>query len=79
MGWPTIGLFGNTMPRNSDARYGEGYRSSVLTLSCNRCGTSGVSAPCPVFGRKDCLNYAPPERVVADILDLAHEVYGFEP
>jgi ADP-heptose:LPS heptosyltransferase len=75
MGWPTVGLFGNTKPCNSDASYGQGYRSSDLNLSCNRCGAYDV---CPVFGRKDCANYAPPERVVADILDLAREVYGRE-
>ncbi len=77
-GWPTVGLFGNTQPRNSDARHGEGYRSSVLTLACNRCGVAGLSAPCPIFGTKDCANYAPPEQVAADILDLAREIYGYE-
>ncbi len=74
MGWPTVGLFGNTKPCNSDARYGDGYRSSDLNLSCNRCSAYDV---CPVLRRKDCVNYAPPARVVTDILDLARGVYGY--
>lgn len=74
MGWPTIGLFGNTKPCNSDARYGEGYRSSDQSLSCNRCGAYDV---CPALNRRDCINYAPPMRVVSDILDLARAVYGY--
>lgn len=73
--WPTVGLFGNTKPCNSDARYGEGYRASDRSLSCNRCGAYDR---CPLLGRKDCINYATPEKVVADILDLAHEIYGYE-
>lgn len=74
LGWPAIGLFGNTKPCNSDARYGGGYRSSDLSLSCNRCGAYDG---CPVLGRRDCINYAPPERVVGDILDLARNCYGY--
>jgi hypothetical protein len=76
MGWPTIGLFGNTKPCNSDARYSDHYRSSDLNLSCNRCGAYDV---CPTFGRKDCANYVPAERVVADIFAMAQDVYGFSP
>jgi hypothetical protein len=74
VGWPTIGLFGNTKPCNSDARYGEGYRSSDLSLSCNRCGAYDV---CPALNRRDCINYAAPARVVSDILDLARGCYGY--
>lgn len=76
MGWPTVGLFGNTKPCNSDSRYGEGYRSSDLSLSCNRCGAYDG---CPVLGRRECINYAPPPRVVADILELARGCYGYSP
>ncbi|PKU25970.1 hypothetical protein CWS72_02170 [Telmatospirillum siberiense] len=75
-GWPTIGLFGNTKPCNSDSMYRAGYRSSDLSLSCNRCGAYDG---CPVFGTKECLNYAPPAKVVTDIFDLARETYGYEP
>jgi hypothetical protein len=74
LGWPTIGLFGNTKPCNSDARYVEGYRSSDQSLSCNRCGAYDA---CPVLNRHDCINYAPPARVVSDILNLARECYGY--
>jgi ADP-heptose:LPS heptosyltransferase len=76
MGWPTLGLFGNTKPCNSDALYGVSYRSSDQSLSCNRCGAYDT---CPALGRQDCINYAPPERVVADILDLAGAIYGYSP
>jgi len=73
MGWPVVGLFGNTKPCNSDATYGESYRASCRDLSCNRCGAWDV---CPMFGRKDCLNYAEPERIIEDVLDLARGIYG---
>jgi len=76
MGWPTLGLFGNTMPRNSDALYGAGYRSADRNLSCNRCGAYDV---CPMFNRRDCINYPEPQQVVAQVLDLAKGIYGFVP
>ena len=75
MGWPVVGLFGNTKPCNSDGTYDTSYRASCRDLSCNRCGAWDV---CPMFGRKDCLNYAEPQRIVADVLDLARGVYGIE-
>ncbi len=74
MGWPTIGLFGNTKPCNSDARYGDTYRTSDLNLSCNRCGAYDV---CPSLGRRDCVNYGPAETVVADIFEMAGRLYGY--
>lgn len=76
LGWPTIGLFGNTKPTNSDAAYGFDYQTSERYLSCNRCGAYD---DCPAFGGKRCHNYAPPERVVGDILAMAERVYGYRP
>jgi hypothetical protein len=73
VGWPTIGLFGNTKPCNSDARYGDAYRSSDLAMACNRCGAYDV---CPALGRDDCVNYAPPERVIGDVFTMAKQLYG---
>jgi hypothetical protein len=75
MNWPTLGLFGNTKPTNSDSFYHEGYRSNVGTLSCNRCGAYDI---CPVFGGDECINYGAPEDVLAIILALAKTHYGFE-
>jgi hypothetical protein len=74
LGWPTIGLFGNTKPTNSDAAYQVDYQTSEGWLSCNRCGAYDG---CPVFGGSECANYAPPERVVGDILAMAERVYGY--
>jgi len=76
LGWPTIGLFGNTKPTNSDASYGAGYQTSEQNLSCNRCG---AYESCPVFGGSECLNYAPPQKVVGDILAMAERIYGYRP
>jgi len=76
MGWPTIGLFGNTKPTNSDASYGFDYQTSEQTLSCNRCGAYDE---CPAFGGQECINYAPPEKVVGDIVAMAERIYGFRP
>jgi len=73
MGWPTVGLFGNTKPTNSDATYLRGYRTSCRDLSCNRCG---AWYECPLFGGDVCANFAGPERIVADVLDLAQSLYG---
>jgi len=70
-----VGLFGNTKPCNSDGTYDASYRASCRDLSCNRCGAWDV---CPMFGRKDCLNYAEPPRIITDVLDLARGVYGIE-
>ena|SRR5579859_107772 len=76
LGWPAIGLFGNTKPTNSDAAYGADYQTSEQTLSCNRCGAYDQ---CPVFGGTECLNYAPPDKVVGDILAMAERIYGYRP
>jgi hypothetical protein len=76
LGWPTIGLFGNTKPTNSDAAYDDDYQTSDQTLSCNRCGAYDQ---CPAFGGHECINYAPPEQVVGDILTMAERVYSYRP
>lgn len=74
LGWPTIGLFANTKPCNSDARQAEDYRAVVGTLPCNPCGANGL---CPVLGAEDCANFAAPEQVVSAILSMARTLYGF--
>lgn len=74
LGWPTIGLFGNTQPTTSDAAYGVGYQSSDRTLSCNRCG---AHHQCPLNGDTECANYMGPEQVAADILAMAERIYGY--
>jgi hypothetical protein len=76
LGWPVIGLFGNTKPTNSDASYRDDYRTSEQYLSCNRCGAYDR---CPVFGGTECINYAPPDTVVTDILAMAGRLYGYRP
>lgn len=76
MGWPTIGLFGNTQPTNSDAAYGADYQTSDQTLSCNRCG---AHHHCPLNGEPECANYRAPEQVAGDILAMAQRIYGYSP
>ena len=76
MGWPTIGLFGNTQPTNSDAAYEADYATSDRTLSCNRCGAHHT---CPLNGDTECSNYREPEQVAADILAMAQRIYGYTP
>ncbi|HMA51570.1 MAG TPA: hypothetical protein VKP60_17545 [Magnetospirillaceae bacterium] len=74
LGWPTIGLFANTKPCNSDAKQGDDYRAVVGALPCNPCGANGR---CPVLGAEDCANFARPEQVVSAILTMARTLYGF--
>ena len=74
MGWPTIGLFGNTQPTNSDASYGADYQSSDRNLACNRCG---AHHNCPLNGDTECANYMAPEQVAGDILAMAQRIYGY--
>lgn len=76
MGWPTIGLFGNTQPTNSDAAYQTDYGTSDRTLSCNRCGAHHT---CPLNGETECANYMAPEQVAGDILAMAQRIYGYSP
>lgn len=74
LGWPTVAVFANTKPCNSDAREGPDYRATVGALPCNPCG---AEQQCPVLGIEDCANFAPPHEVVAAILEMARAVYGF--
>ena len=73
LGWPTIALFANTKPCNSDARESADYRALVGALPCNPCG---ADQECPMIGREDCDNFAQPHQVVAAILEMARAVYG---
>lgn len=74
LGWPTIGLFANTKPCNSDAKQGDDYRALVGALPCNPCNSNQY---CPVLGGDACANFAQPEEVVSAILTMARTVYGF--
>lgn len=74
LGWPTVALFANTKPCNSDARERPDYRAVVGALPCNPCG---AEQHCPMLGGEDCANFAPPDQVVAAILEMARAVYGF--
>jgi hypothetical protein len=75
LGWPTVALFANTKPCNSDAREGPDYRAVVGALPCNPCG---AEQHCPILGGEDCANFAAPHAVVAAILEMARAVYGFK-
>ena len=74
MGWPTIGLFGNTMAANFGGGWNEQYKTLDESLPCNPCG--GVSV-CPLFGRKECANYVGPEQLISAIVGMAQGLYGF--
>jgi len=72
MGWPTIGLFSNTKPCNSDAAGGPSYRSLVNLLPCAPCGGEDV---CPARTGPICDNHAEPPTIIAAILAMARDVY----
>jgi ADP-heptose:LPS heptosyltransferase len=74
MGWPTIGLFGNTKTCNSDAAGGASYQAVTNNLPCNPCGGKDN---CPVFGGTNCQNYLEPGPLAATILEMAQAVYGY--
>lgn len=74
LGWPTIGLFANTKPCNSDAKDARDYKALVGELPCNPCGGHDR---CPVLGRNDCLNYVKPAQLIEKIVEMARSVYGF--
>lgn len=75
MGWPVIGLFGNTQPSTSDAAYGPAYQSLERNLSCNRCA---AHHQCPLNGSAECANYVGPEHLAAGILGMADRIYGYK-
>ncbi len=74
MGWPTIGLFGTTTATNFGGGWNAHYRSLDVSLPCHPCGGE---RDCPVFGRKECSNYAKPQELIAAIVEMAQQVYGF--
>jgi hypothetical protein len=74
MGWPTIGLFGATTSANFGGGWHQHYRSLDASLPCHPC--SGEKS-CPVFGAKECANYAKPQHLIAAILTMARQVYGY--
>lgn len=76
LGWPTIGLFANTKPCNSDAKDAPDYHAVVGRLPCNPCGAHDS---CPILGRKDCSNFVDPSRLVEAVLNMAHDLYDFTP
>lgn len=72
--WPTIGLFGTTTAANFGGGWNLHYRSLDAALPCHPCG---AEHECPVFGRKECSNYAKPEQLITSILEMAEQAYGF--
>jgi len=74
MGWPTIGLFGATGAANFGGGWTPHYRAIDSALACHPCG---AETGCPVFGTAECINYAKPEHLIAAILSMAEQVYGF--
>lgn len=74
LGWPTIGVFANTKPCNSDARQAEDYKALAGALPCNPCG---AETACPVFGREDCTNFVEPQILIDEIFRMANQIYGF--
>jgi hypothetical protein len=76
MGWPTIGLFGTTGAGNFGGGWNAHYRALDANLACHPCG---AETSCPVFGSAECVNYAKPEHLVAAILAMGEQVYGFTP
>jgi ADP-heptose:LPS heptosyltransferase len=74
LGWPTIGLFGHTTAANFGGAWDSHYRSLDASMPCHPC--SG-DRECPVFRRKDCVNYAKPQQIISAILQMAADVYGF--
>jgi len=74
MGWPTIGLFGNTLAANFGGGWNEQYRTLDASLPCNPCGGD---AKCPLFGRKECANYVGPGPLISAIVEMGRRLYGF--
>jgi ADP-heptose:LPS heptosyltransferase len=74
MGWPTLGLFGTTSAANFGGGWHAHYQSLDAALPCHPCGGE---TSCPVFGYKECSNYIKPQQLVAAILTMAGQVYGY--
>lgn len=71
LGLPTLCLFGSTRPENSNAPRSTHYRYLENGLSCRPC--YGI-VRCPLYGRGNCANFAPPETVVQAIKDMLRDV-----
>lgn len=65
LGLPTLCLFANTKPANSDAMASAHYMFLEQALSCRPCY---AIAHCPVYGGTECRNFASP-MMVADQID----------
>jgi hypothetical protein len=74
LGWPTIGLFGATGASSFGGGWHSHYRALDASLACHPCG---AETSCPVFRQAECLNYVKPEILVAAIIDMAKQIYGF--
>jgi len=75
MGRPAIALFGNSKPCNRDAPRRRDYRALVSYLPCDSaCLTKQV---CPIFGSVDCQNFVRPQTAASELVEMAHEYYGF--
>jgi len=76
LGWPTVGLFGTTSARNFGGGWNAHYRDADAGLACHPCG---AESRCPVYGGKECVNYARPDDLIAAVLSVAEQAYGFRP
>lgn len=67
LGLPTICLFANTKPVNSNAILSTRYTFMENALSCRPCY---AIAQCPVYGGMACRNFSEPASVVAQLANL---------
>lgn len=72
IGLPTICLFANTQPANSDATLSRQYRFLENGLTCRPCN---ASEKCPLNKKKDCENFTSPERVVDVVREMLDNIY----
>jgi len=64
LGLPTICLFANTRPENSNARPAQNYLSLEKGLSCRPCA---AILRCPLYGGSHCRNFVAPETVITEV------------
>jgi hypothetical protein len=72
LGFPTICLFANTRPENSNAIQSEYYRFLENGLPCRPCSEVNV---CPVNKKSYCENFVEPDRVVDEIITMLEDIY----
>jgi hypothetical protein len=75
LGHPTIGLFGNTWPGNSQGVASPGYRMLSGHRACNPCRQV---TRCLLDGGPECANFPSPAAVATAVFDLADAIYGTE-